>query len=52
MLTALKKVLRLVENIPELTQRTMKDLSEFKDKYEKMIERYNAKLLELKKERA
>jgi len=52
MLASLRKVLKLVEAIPESTQRTMKDLSEFKDKYEKMIERYNAKLFELKKERA
>jgi hypothetical protein len=38
--------------VPESHQRTIRLITDFRDKYEKYIEKYNAKLLELKKERA
>jgi phosphoenolpyruvate carboxylase len=50
-LLCLKKINKEVEAIPESHQKTIKLISEFKDKYEKYIEKYNAKLMELKKEK-
>lgn len=51
-LLCLKKINKEVEFIPDSHKKTVSLITEFKDKYEKYIEKYNAKLLELKKEKA
>lgn len=51
LLSALKKVQKVIDEVPKTTDNTMKELHAFKEKYDRYVERYNNKMEELRKEK-